>query len=111
MNELDRWKWRLECELKAIERVFRNSSYNSPSKTWGTILLFVSWTAIYVGTTFSTYPQPPYFGIFTGIVFLVIGRWWGIEYAWQQMGTGFEASHRNDKEYDRREHAKRRDED
>jgi len=46
-----------------------------------TILFVVAWAVITLGLTFESLAtvRPPFYGVFTAIVFLLVGRMWDIE--------------------------------
>lgn len=81
-------------ELAALRRVFWSQPYNSVAKTVGTITLVVVWAIISLLTAIGEAEPPAHFMYYTALVFLVLGRWWGIELAWQMAGPQIEVSHR-----------------
>lgn len=74
-------------ELRAFRAIFHVTGHNATSKSVGTIILLLVWSSVYVGTTFGLVAQrPPLFLEFTIIVFVILGRWWGVELVYHSIG-------------------------
>ena len=71
--------WRIE--LIALLRVFYPRANNNSTTKLISLVFVTGWVIITIGMTFEDLPtaRPIYYGIYTALVFIMIGRIWHIE--------------------------------
>lgn len=72
---------RAKIELHALGRCVMPHDDNSFGRKIVTLVFVTVWAAVTLGLAFESVAvvTPPYYGLFTAIVFLIVGRQWDIE--------------------------------
>lgn len=85
-------------EARGLLRVFMPHEDNSLTKKILTISFVSVWLLITVGLAFQDIGTiaPPHYGIFTAIVFLIVGKQWDIEV--ERLNPGISLGSKNDDE-------------
>lgn len=68
-------------ELEGLKKLFKTNGDGEIAKKVVTVLLVSLWSIITLLLTVEAVDavQPPFYGILTAIIFLIVGRMWGIE--------------------------------
>lgn len=71
----------LRTECKGLVLTFMPHDNNSNLRKAITLLFVTVWLIITLGLAFQDFAvvQPPFYGVFTAIVFLIVGKQWDIE--------------------------------